>query len=198
MNRLPSMVLVCAVLAGCGEKARAVEAELAAEANMVVGVPAGAGGPYSQPSSPCDVVDLRPLGSDVGRATSTATQTEGDGHQITGCIVDLSASDGDNRFKLFVSVDSDPDARFAVFDQAWSDARTTGHTVEPVELGSRAIYAAHVSGDGLHIETVLGVLDQNLYLEARFTGDGSQAWDSADMRDRLVGAAGSAMNSLAR
>jgi hypothetical protein len=198
MNRLHSMVVVCGLLAGCGEKAKAVEQKLAAEAEMAMGVPAGTG-PYAQPSSPCDVVDLAPLGSRVGRATQSATETEGDSRPITGCVVDLEASDGDNRFRLFVSVDSDPDTRFSLFEDAWNNSPTSGFVTEPVDgLGNRAIYAARLTNDGLHIDTVLGVLDQNLYLEARFVGDGRTTWDSADMRERLAGVAGAAMRTLAR
>ncbi len=200
MTRLHSsaIVVLCSLVCSCGEKARAVEQKLAAEANMAVGIPAGDGA-YSQPSSPCDVVDLRPLGSAVGRATSRSTQTEGDSRQITGCIVDLVASDGDNRFQLFVSVDSEPDARFSVFEDAWTNSPTSGFVTEEVDgLGARAIYAARLSGDALHIDTVLGVLDSNLYMELRFTGNGGNEWNTADMRDRLVGSAGSAMRMLAR
>jgi hypothetical protein len=188
-----AIVLVCG-LGGCGDKTMGIDAKVI-EAGSVMR--AGAGGPYVQPRNPCDVVDLSPLG-DVGRSASRATETEGDGRQITGCVIDLDASDATNRFKLFVSVDSEPEARFAVFEQAWTSDTVVGYVAERVDgIGTKSIYAGRLSADGLHIDTVLGVLDQNLYVEARFTGGGNSGWNSAGMRDGLVGVVGAAMTMLA-
>ena len=192
------VVALVGVLGGCSEKANPVDTKLAG-ADLAAAVRASNDGPYKVPSSPCDVVDLRALGSDVGRITSKMTQTEGDGRPLTGCIVDLEASEGDSRFMLFVSVDSDPDERFAQFEGAWGGGMRSGFVAQRLDnVGTKAIYAARISDDGMDLDSVLGVLDANLYLEARFTGRGTRAWDAGGMRDGQIGVVGAAMDALAR
>lgn len=190
------------LLAGCDAETRRAEARLAKRAVELVAesmaaIGASSKGAYSEPSSPCDVVDLRPF-SHLGRPSSGATETEGDGQQITGCVFDLTAKDSVNRFMLFVSVDSDPDTRFATFQRSWGGT-TSGFATEWVDgVGDQALYASRLTEDNLRIDTVLAVLDRNLYLEARFSGNSAQAWDTADMRERLVDSSVSSMRSLGR
>jgi hypothetical protein len=200
MNRLHlQWVVLVGALEGCTEQASPARANLAAGADIASAVRASTDGPYAAPSGPCDVVDLRALGSDVGRVTSRMTQTEGDGRPLTGCIVDLEASEGDSRFMLFVSVDSEPDERFARFEATWGGSTSSGYVAQRLDnVGTKAIYASRISDDGMDLDSVLGVLDANLYLEARFSGRGTRAWDAVGMRDGQIGVVGAAMDALAR
>ena len=193
----PSAIVLLGSLLGCGGGKAPPPEGTVVEANSLVGTPASGNGAYAQPRSPCDVVDLSPLGSGVGRASSRSTETEGDGRPMTGCIIDLQSSDANNRFMLFVSVDSDPEGRFALFEEVWSRDTVVGYIVERAGIGTKAIYAGRLSSDNNRIDSVLGVLDDNLYLEARFSGVGNSAFDGAGIRDGIVGVAGAAMTALA-
>jgi hypothetical protein len=153
-------------------------------------------GPYTQPADPCSVVDLESLGLEVGTASGGVTLSEG---QLMGCGYDLTADDAYNTFKVFVSVDSDAENRYAASVAAWQGgAWASGYVPEPVtDIGTAALYAVRLADDDKRIESVLVVLDQNLYLEARFSGAGSRPWDRAGMRDRVVASASSTMAMLA-
>ena len=58
--------------------------------------------------------------------------------------------------------------------------------------------AVRVSAENQRIESNLALLDRDLYIEVRFMGGGTKAWDAADMRDRLTKVARAAMTKLAK
>ena len=70
---------------------------------------------------------------------------------------------------------------------------------EPVGgLGTKAMYAVRLSAENQRIESTLGLVDADLYLEVRFMGGGSKPWDGADMRERLTKIARATMTKLAK
>jgi hypothetical protein len=175
-----------AIVAACGLLGGAASITLAAVS-----------GPYAQPSDPCSVVDLEPLGPELGTPSSPQTQSEG---QLMGCAYDLTATDAINTFKVFVSVDDDAANRYAASAANWNgSAWANGYVPEPITgIGTNALYAVRLADDERRLESVLLVLDRNLYLEARFSGGGSTPWDTAALRDRIIESARSTMAMLAK
>ncbi len=152
---------------------------------------------YAAPATPCGIADLSLLGPDVGTANEGTVETEGIDTKLTGCTYDLSG-ETINTFKLLVNVGADAETRFALSEQVWSQG-IPGFVSEPVTgLGAKAIYAVRLTAENQRIESTLAMIDGELYLEARFMGGGTKAWDGADMRERLTKVARAAMTKLAK
>ena len=152
---------------------------------------------YTAPATPCGIADLALLGFDVGKSIDESVETEGIDTKLTGCTYMLQA-EGINTFKLLVNVGDDAAARFGQSEGVWTGDFNSGFAAEPVAgLGTKAIYALRLSAENRRIETILSMHEQNLYLEVRFSGGGTKAWDGADMRERLTKVARDAMGKLA-
>jgi hypothetical protein len=161
------------------------------------GNPAPANG-YVQPPDLCALAD--PVPFNAGTPSEGRVEKEDAGSfSLSGCVMDLQASDANNTLKVFAAVDGNARARHDQFQRAWDSGLVSGFKDEQIAgLGTKALYVVRQTAQNRRIEAVLGLYEANLYLEVRFIAGGSKEWDAALVKQRVLDAGRHAMSKVPR
>ncbi|GAA2340164.1 hypothetical protein [Dactylosporangium salmoneum] len=143
-----------------------------------------AAGGYKQPTDPCALADPSLLGPRAGTGTGEAVE-EKTRYTLNGCDYFLSAADGAQGLKVFANVDGDTAARYK--ESADVYPKVSGFNNEKLSgCGSQGFYTRRLSAGDKRIEAVLVCVEQNLYVEVRFTAGGTEPWDSDAMKSNMA------------
>ncbi|MFG2042882.1 hypothetical protein [Dactylosporangium sp. NPDC048998] len=141
-------------------------------------------GGYKQPTDPCALADPSLLGPRVGTGTGEPVE-EKTRYTLNGCEYFLSAADGAQGLKTFANVDGDTAARYKESAEVYP--KISGFDDEKVTgCGSQGFYTRRLSAGDKRIEAILVCVDQNLYVEVRFTAGGTEPWDSDAMKTNMA------------
>ena len=189
------IVVGAVVVLLCGIGIVAVLASGGSPSPRAAGNPAPAAG-YRQPSDLCALAD--PLPFNAGTPSEGRVEKEDAGSfSLSGCVMDLKASDANNTFKVFAAVDGNARARHDQFQRAWDSGLVSGFKDEQIAgLGTKALYVVRQTAQNRRIEAFVGLYEANLYLEVRFIAGGSKEWDAALVRQRVLAAARHALGKV--
>ncbi|MEV6923407.1 hypothetical protein AB0M46_02675 [Dactylosporangium sp. NPDC051485] len=143
-----------------------------------------AAGGYKQPTDPCALADPSLLGPRVGTGAGEPVE-EKTRFTLNGCEYFLAAADGAQGLKAFANVDGDTAARYNESAEVYP--KISGFDDEKVTgCGSLGFYTRRLSAGDKRIEAILVCVDQNLYVEVRFTAGGTEPWDSDAMKTNMA------------
>jgi hypothetical protein len=161
--------------------------------------PAKGDGRYIQPADLCGLINPAGLAARAGSAGPGTPITKGTTDQLSGCRYRLQANDATNTLMIFVMVGERAESEYAIDNELLFTKPMPGYTGDQVTgVGSKAVFGARISPDNTTVNAALTVLDQNLYMNLEFHGDGSGPWEPASLRNQLTAMAAAALAKIQR